>query len=582
MEVPHSPPEAAYTKLRAFGLKDFRGIQKQAIGALCAGRDVFGMMATSGGKSLCYQIPAAITPGYALVISPLIALMNDQASSMMERGISALAMTSDMQTATKIRLISEAGADIKCIFMAPEMLGLIYIKEALKNNPPDFVAFDEAHCISTWGADFRPDYMAVGNALDDIGQGRHIPRIGLTATASSEAVEECLHYGGFSDPVVIRQSLERSNISIFVKPVESLKATDQAILNDVRYFSGVSGIVYCQRRREVDRIHGLLKAAGYPCHRHHSGMKSDERRDNAMAFMRDQSCMVATIGFGMGIDKSDVRYVIHQEIAPTPEGWFQEMGRGGRDGKPAVSITYLQPGFTQAISLANAKRHMGWDVSKRYAQAVLGDGCRMQGVMALFGEDCAPCGHCDACLGLSRRHAHSLSSETLADMQRCDVTPEKFATSMGARAEWCALEDALFSAGLIDYDPVLRPNGPPSSRMAMTEDAYDLLPGSSIECGIPDMTPERLFASDIRGVMDLIESRCHYEGYKIPENLRKRIETTRPDACEIKKLCAIPDRVSLMLGSGINNSDREAYPTNKTEDRLIKRKGIPSIGKISL
>lgn len=553
--------------LATLGFRAFRGIQEKAITAFCEGHDVFGMMATSGGKSLCYQLPAFALPGYSLVISPLIALMNDQADGMRARGIPAAALTPDVPLKKKLELIQTAGQETKCLFLSPELMEVPHILDALKRNPPSRAVMDEAHCISTWGADFRPSYMRVGELISSLSRKR-IPRMALTATASQEAISDILHYGHFKNPVILTQSLVRDNIQIFMKP--SIGSVSTNIINDCRYFAGQSGIIYCQRRKDVDALYHDLTDAGLVCAKHHSGMRSEERRDAAIQFMNgSRRIMIATMGFGMGIDKADVRFVIHHTLSATPENWFQEIGRGGRDGKPCHAISYVPPGISQSIRLSTLNRSCGWGIAREFTQVALGTQCRMAGVMALFGEQVPPCGHCDVCLGHASPQFPSSDNGILEAIREHDVSPLKIAKMMGSEDHWLRVQDKLFMNGFLDYSSVPRgENLPPSARLSLTAAGWKAVKDNeTLTVMTPEIHPEPVYPLTREGRLHLVQSRSHYDNLKLPEGFARYSVALRPSAENMReKLHGFPERLVELLApkSAENTQSKPAYQASKT------------------
>lgn len=557
--------------LADLGYGQFRGIQEDAIKAFCEGRDVFGMMATSGGKSLCYQLPAFALPGYSLVISPLIALMNDQADGMKGRGIPAIALTPDLSLRQKIDAIQKAGSETKCVFISPELMETPHVLDALKRNPPSRAVMDEAHCISTWGADFRPSYMLVGELIDSLSRQR-IPRMALTATASKEAIGDILHYGRFRNPVELKQSLVRNNIQIFMKP--STGSVHTNIINDCHYFGEESGIIYCQRRKDVDALYEEMSAAGLKCAKHHSGMRSEERRDAAIQFMNgSRRIMIATMGFGMGIDKADVRFVIHHTLSATPENWFQEIGRGGRDGKPCHAISYVPPGISQAIRLSTINRACGWGVARDFTAVALGTQCRMSSIMSLFGETVPPCGHCDVCLKHTPSQFPSSDNGILDVIQKHDVSPLKVAKMMGSEDHWLRVQDTLFMNGLLDYDILPRgENLPPSARLSLTAGGWRSLRASEeLTILTPETAPEPIYPKTRGGVIDLVKSRGYYDNVSLPEGFERYSLALRPSADDLRlRLKGLPERIVAMLAPreartlSEHTQENRTYQTSKT------------------
>ncbi len=306
-----------------------------------AGRDVLGIMPTGGGKSLCYQIPALLLPHITLVISPLISLMKDQVDALLEIGISATFINSTLDEATlRARLIEIRQKQYKLIYIAPERLNSYLIRALFSALPISFIAVDEAHCISKWGHDFRPAY---GEIIDFVHQLPHRPVIGAyTATATSEVIREIKSLLQLQQPIESVISFDRSNLTF-----EVLKISDKRryIVNFIRrFYPNDSGIIYCATRNNVEKLTEFLKNAGFKARAYHGGMDHHEREKNQNAFIRDEvQIIVATNAFGMGIDKSNVRFVIHYNIPQNMEAYYQEAGRAGRDGAPAHCLLLYTP-----------------------------------------------------------------------------------------------------------------------------------------------------------------------------------------------------------------------------------------------
>ncbi|GGZ89623.1 DNA helicase RecQ [Ignatzschineria ureiclastica] len=338
----HSPLLDATDALQNyFGYTEFREGQAPLVEGVLSGQDVLGIMPTGGGKSLCYQIPALLLPHITLVISPLISLMKDQVDALLEIGISATFINSTLDEATlRTRLIEIRQKQYKLIYIAPERLNSYLIRSLFSALPISFIAVDEAHCISKWGHDFRPAY---GEIIDFVHQLPNRPVIGAyTATATSEVIHEIKTLLQLHNPIESIISFDRTNLTF-----EVLKVSDKRryIINFIRrFYPNESGIIYCATRNNVEKLTEFLKNAGLKVLAYHGGMEHHEREKNQNAFIRDEvQIIVATNAFGMGIDKSNVRFVIHYNMPQNMEAYYQEAGRAGRDGAPAHCLLLYAP-----------------------------------------------------------------------------------------------------------------------------------------------------------------------------------------------------------------------------------------------
>lgn len=389
---------------RVFGLHEFRGFQAEVIQTLAQGRDALVLMPTGGGKSLCYQIPALMRPGVTIVVSPLIALMADQVAGLDELGIPAAYLNSALswqqQREVQRKLVR---GEIKLLYVAPERLVMPSTIDLLSRIQLGLFAIDEAHCVSMWGHDFRPEYGALSLLRERWPQ---VPRVALTATADlntrREIVEKLLiHPGEFV------ASFDRPNIRYRVAE----KRTAAETLNDLVEFirqehPEQTGIVYCMYRSTTEEIAQALCEKKIRALAYHGGMSHEMRAANLETFLREDGVvMVATIAFGMGIDKPDVRFVAHMDMPKSIENYFQETGRAGRDGKPADA--WMAYGLVDAVNQRRLIENSGAD--ERYArltraklEAMLAlaetAGCRRQMILRYFGEESGPCGNCDNCV----------------------------------------------------------------------------------------------------------------------------------------------------------------------------------------
>ena len=385
-----------------FGYASFRGQQQAIIEQMIAGGDALVLMPTGGGKSLCYQIPALMRSGTAIVVSPLIALMQDQVEALRQFGVSAAFLNSslDQHAQREVEQQLRAG-ELTLLYVAPERMLNEYFLDMLDEVPLSLFAIDEAHCVSQWGHDFRPEYRQL-----TVLHTRHprVPRIALTATADAPTRAEIVERLALEDARQYVSSFDRPNIRYRVVEKDNAKKQLQQFLGGR---DGESGIVYCQSRKSVDATAQWLVESGIDAMPYHAGMDSATRSANQQRFLREDGIvMVATIAFGMGIDKPDVRFVVHMDLPKSLEGYYQETGRAGRDGLPAEAwMAYgLQDLVTQLRFITASES--GEDrkrVERAKLDALLGycetAGCRRQRLLGYFGETLdEACGNCDNCL----------------------------------------------------------------------------------------------------------------------------------------------------------------------------------------
>jgi len=387
---------------RTFGHAAFRGLQSEVIGEVLAGRNALAVLPTGGGKSVCYQIPAILRPGVGLVVSPLIALMSDQVEGLRQLGVSAArldsALTLDERTDVWRRL--EEGA-LDLIYLSPEGLMQGSVLDRLSRAPLALIAIDEAHCVSQWGHDFRPEYRALGRLAEIF---PNTPRIAVTATADARTREDIRRELRLEGAAEFVASFERPELSLHAER-KAGRGVDRVVAL-VKARAGRSGIVYCGSRDGTERMAERLKAEGVAARAYHAGLDKQVRHDALAWFMaEDAAVMVATIAFGMGIDKPDVRFVIHADPPAAIEAYWQEVGRAGRDGQPAEGITLYGPS-DMAWALERVRRREAPEaVTSVQARKVRelygmlnGVGCRAAAVRRYFGEEgAAPCGACDRC-----------------------------------------------------------------------------------------------------------------------------------------------------------------------------------------
>ena len=388
---------------RVFGYGAFRGDQEAIIGHVAGGGDALVVMPTGGGKSLCYQIPALLRDGVAVVISPLIALMQDQVDALLQAGVRAayLNSTLDFDAVRRVEADARAGA-LDLLYVAPERLTSERTLALLDGVRIALFAIDEAHCVSQWGHDFRPEYLQLSVLHERYPAA---PRVALTATADAPTRREIAERLGLDAARVFVSGFDRPNIRYAIVPKHNARQQLLRFL-DAEH-RGHAGIVYCLSRRRVEETADWLRARGYDALPYHAGMSADDRKRHQDTFVREDGVIiVATIAFGMGIDKPDVRFVAHLDLPKSIESYYQETGRAGRDGTPADAwMTY---GLSDVVTLRQMVEGSGADeqrkrIEVRKLDALLGlcelTTCRRRTLLAYFGEERAePCGNCDNCI----------------------------------------------------------------------------------------------------------------------------------------------------------------------------------------
>jgi len=385
-----------------FGYPAFRGEQQAIIEHMIGGGDALVLMPTGGGKSLCYQIPALLRPGCAIVVSPLIALMQDQVDALRQLGVEAEFLNSSQDAPVQREVERRFGAgELKLLYVAPERLLTERCLDLIARNPVALFAIDEAHCVSQWGHDFRPEYRALTILHERFPT---IPRIALTATADAPTRREIVERLALESARQFVASFDRPNICYRVAEKDDAR---RQLRDFLVAHQGASGIVYCLSRKKVEETAAWLVEQGVPALPYHAGMDQSLRMRNQQRFLREDGLvMVATIAFGMGIDKPDVRFVAHMDLPKSMEGYYQETGRAGRDGLPADA--WLCYGLGDVVTLAQfiAQSESGEErkrVERAKLDALLGyaetTACRRQRLLAYFGETLdEPCGNCDNCL----------------------------------------------------------------------------------------------------------------------------------------------------------------------------------------
>ncbi len=385
-----------------FGFPAFRGAQAEIVRHVAGGGDALVLMPTGGGKSLCYQLPALLRPGTAVVVSPLIALMQDQVAALRQLGVRAAFLNSTLEgrEANAVeRALREGELDL--LYVAPERLTMPRMLELLEESQLALFAIDEAHCVSQWGHDFRPEYLQLSLLHERFPA---VPRIALTATADPQTRAEIIRRLALDDARVFISSFDRPNIRYAIVDKQDARAQLLAFVREAH--PGEAGIVYCLSRKKVDETAAWLAGQGLRALPYHAGMDSSARGANQERFQREDGVvMVATIAFGMGIDKPDVRFVAHLDLPKSIEGYYQETGRAGRDGLPADA--WMSYGLADVVQLRRMiEQGEGGEDFRRVSfaklDALLGlcetAGCRRVRLLGYFGEASEPCGNCDTCL----------------------------------------------------------------------------------------------------------------------------------------------------------------------------------------
>jgi ATP-dependent DNA helicase RecQ len=385
-----------------FGYPAFRGHQAEVIAHVANGGDALVLMPTGSGKSLCYQIPALLRPGVAVVISPLIALMHDQVAALGELGVRAAYLNSTLSAAEAAETERQVrSGELDLVYVAPERLLTERCLNLLEHSTLALFAIDEAHCVSQWGHDFRPEYIQLSVLHERFPK---IPRIALTATADRQTRAEIMVRLQLEDAKVFVSSADRPNIRYRV--VEKETARTQLLQFIRAEHAGDAGIVYCLSRKKVEETAEFLERNGITALPYHAGMTADKRQKHQARFQREDGVvMVATIAFGMGIDKPDVRFVAHLDLPKSIEGYYQETGRAGRDGEPANA--WMAYGLQDVVQLRRMIEESEGGEDYRKVQltkldAMLGfcetSDCRRVRLLSYFGEQSSPCGNCDTCL----------------------------------------------------------------------------------------------------------------------------------------------------------------------------------------
>ena len=395
-------PDLAGLLKRFFGYETFRPLQEQVMREALAGNDTFVLMPTGGGKSLCYQLPALAKGGLTIVVSPLIALMKDQVDALEEAGVAATYLNSTLSAVeSRERLAKLYNGEYRLLYVAPERLMLPEMLERLSKWRPGLIAIDEAHCISEWGHDFRPEYRQIAELR---GRFPETPLMALTATATDRVREDIVSQLQLRDPRRFVASFNRANLTYRVIPRNQPL---RQVLDVAKRHTGESGIVYCASRNGAESLAKRLDGQGIGAVPYHAGLDADVRVKNQDAFIRDEVQVVcATIAFGMGIDKPDVRFVIHNDLPKNIEGYYQETGRAGRDGLPADCVLLFnasdvakQIGFIEEKTEEQEQR-VARDLLQKMVHFAETSDCRRRSLLDYFSESFTDdnCGACDNCL----------------------------------------------------------------------------------------------------------------------------------------------------------------------------------------
>ncbi len=384
-----------------FGFEAFRAGQEVIIDSLLAGRHVLAVMPTGAGKSLCFQVPALVLDGLTLVVSPLVALMQDQVAALRLAGIATDTINSAQDADTNAAVWARVRAgETKLLYVSPERLMTEWMLDALRQCKVSLIAIDEAHCLSQWGPAFRPDYQALTHLTKIFPQ---VPIVALTATADEQTRADIAAQLFDNDADIFVHGFDRPNIQLAAEVKQNWKGQ---LLSFLKRHDGESGIVYCLSRKKTEAMATLLNEHGIHALPYHAGMEAGERAHHQNTFMSEQKVVtVATIAFGMGIDKADVRFVAHVDLPASMEAYYQEIGRAGRDGLAAQAYMLYGPGDIRmrrqfieeedSDEARKAREHKRLDALITYCEAPC---CRRQTLLSYFGEEIEPCGNCDACL----------------------------------------------------------------------------------------------------------------------------------------------------------------------------------------
>lgn len=468
---------------RTFGHAEFRGLQADVISEVLAGRSAMAVLPTGGGKSLCYQIPSMIRPGLGLVVSPLIALMTDQVAAMQQSGVAAARLDSNIDPAEKEGIWHRIDAgELDLLYVSPEGLMQPWMLERLSRVPLALIAIDEAHCVSQWGHDFRPDYRMLGRLAEIFPK---VPRLAVTATADARTREDIRAELKLRDSAEFVASFARPELVLSAERKRG--AAHKRVVELVTARPGRAGVVYAGSRDGTEKLAQALRDAGIPALAYHAGLERTLRTERLEQFLQDDAgVMVATIAFGMGVDKPDVRFVIHADPPASIEAYWQEIGRAGRDGEPAEGITLYGSADMAWALRRTAERDVDEAVKQVQVKKVRqlytlldGTGCRAATVRRYFGEEgVQSCGQCDLCTGaIETTDATEAAQKALSAAHRLagrygrgrlidhlmgktkDVSDHEASLSTWgigqelSQSQWRDLTDQLLFEGLLREDP---------------------------------------------------------------------------------------------------------------------------------
>jgi len=384
-----------------FGFAAFRPGQEEVVQAVLDGHDVLAVMPTGSGKSLCYQLPALVRPGLTVVVSPLISLMRDQVGQLRECGVAAAALNSSNDPDENGRVYRQIRAgELRLLYVAPERLVRSETATMLRHAGVTLLAIDEAHCVSQWGHDFRPEYLSLGKVRDELDG---VQTIALTATADGRTRTDIGQRLFAATPLTFVRSFDRPNLRLAMRPKANAR---RQMLDFVAAHRGENGIIYCSSRSRTERLAAALSEAGHKALPYHAGMEAAVRNAHQDVFLQDDGVIiVATVAFGMGIDKPDVRFVGHADLPQNVEAYYQEIGRAGRDGLPADTLTLyglddmrLRRQQIEEGGASEARKRIERQKFNALVALCEAPRCRRQSLLAYFDESSAPCGNCDLCL----------------------------------------------------------------------------------------------------------------------------------------------------------------------------------------
>jgi len=423
------------TLKKHFGYDKFRPLQEDIINRVLDKDDCLVLMPTGGGKSLCFQLPSLLQEGLTIVISPLISLMKDQVDALTSNGIKAAFINSSLTQGEIAEIVADVQSGvIKILYIAPERLSAPQFAQLMQTLPISLFAIDEAHCISEWGHDFRPDYRNLNKLRTDF---PNIPIIALTATATQKVREDIVKQLDLPSPHIFTSSFNRENLSYEVLPK---KESFNTILSLIALYPKESVIIYCFSRKDTEAMATKLRAQGLKAGTYHAGLTADKRRENQDRFIRDDiHIMVATIAFGMGIDKPDVRLVIHHSLPKSIEGYYQETGRAGRDGLPArcallfsFADKFKQDYFIGMISDEEEKQQAQDNLEQALQYGKL-PSCRRKFLLSYFNEDYTEvnCGNCDRCIEFETLEPATLKTKKSPDTKKTSASTARAKASTG-------------------------------------------------------------------------------------------------------------------------------------------------------